>query len=114
MDAIGCNRTVINAIREGGGNYALPVKENQKKLWAAIHEETEKIIKEERLDELDCAQKIQKGHGRIEKIVFRMLSDTGFLHEKLGLKSFYGTIARIGIMDKTTIRKANENIFDGK
>lgn len=109
MDAIGCNQTVINAIREGGGNYVLPVKENQKKLWAAIHEETEKITKEERWDELDCTQKIQKEHGRIEKTVFRMLSDTGFVYEKLGLKSFYGTIARIGIMDKTT-----ETMKEGK
>ena len=31
-----------------------------------------------------------------------MLSDTSFIYEQLGLKTFYGTIARIGIMDKTT------------
>lgn len=102
MDAMGCNQTVINAIREGGGNYVLPVKENQKKLWTAIHEEIENISKEGRWDELDCTEKLQKEHGRIEKVVFRMVSDTSFLYEKLGLKSFYGTIARIGIMDKTT------------
>ena len=46
MDAIGCNQTVIKAIREGGGNYVLPVKENQKKLRAAIHEEIEKLTEE--------------------------------------------------------------------
>ena len=38
-----------------------------------------------------------------------MLSDTGFVYEKLGLKSFYGTIARIGVMDKTT-----ETVKDGE
>ena len=53
-------------------------------------------------DKLDCTEKLQKEHGRVDKAVFRMLSDTSFVYEKLGLKSFYGTIARIGVMDKTT------------
>ncbi len=39
MDAMGCNQTVIKAIKKGGGNYVLPVKENQKKLLAVINEE---------------------------------------------------------------------------
>lgn len=102
IDAIGCNQTVINAIHEGGGNYVLPVKENQKKLLAVINEETERIQKENLWEKLNRTEKLTKEHGRIEKIVFRMLADTGFIYEKLGLKSFYGTIARIGIMDKTT------------
>ena len=38
-----------------------------------------------------------------------MLPDTSFIYEKLGLELFYGTIARIGIMDKTT-----ETMKDGK
>ena len=109
MDAMGCNRTVIEAIHEGGGNYVLPVKENQKKLFAAVNEEIEKLKKEKRWDKLDCTEVLQKEHGRIDKAAFRMLSDTGFVYEKLGLGSFYGTIARIGIMDKMT-----EAVKDGK
>ena len=101
MDAMGCNQTVIKAIRKGGGNYVLPVKENQKKLWGAVNEEIGKIIEKGMWGELERTEVLQKGHGRIEKIVFRMLADTGFVYEKLGLKSFYGTIARIGVMDKT-------------
>lgn len=104
MDAMGCNQTVIKAVRKGGGNYVVPVKENQKKLWETINEEIENLIKEKKWDKLDNAQMLQKEHGRIDKVVFRMLSDTSFIYEKLGLKSFYGTIARIGIMDKTTER----------
>lgn len=119
MDAIGCNQTVISAVREGGGNYVLPVKENQKKLWAAIHEEIETLIKEETWDKLDSTEVLQKEHGRMDKVVFRMLSDTSFVYEKLGLKSFYGTIARIGIIDKTTetmkdgeeVKTENRSIF---
>ena len=101
MDAMGCNQTVIKAIRKGGGNYVLPVKENQKKLLGTVNEEIEKIKEKGKWGELERTEVLQKGHGRIEKIVFRMLTDTGFIYEKLGLKSFYGTIARIGVMDKT-------------
>ena len=87
MDAMGCNQTVIKEIHAGGGNYVLPVKE--------------KLEKEKKWNRLDRTELLQKKHGRIEKVVFRMLSDTSFVYEKLGLKSFYGTIARIGVMDKT-------------
>lgn len=109
MDAMGCNQTVIRAVREGGGNYVLPVKENQKKLLGAVNEEIENLIKERKWDKLDSTEILLKEHGRIDKVVFRMLSDTGFVYEKLGLKSFYGTIARIGVMDKTA-----ETVKDGE
>lgn len=109
MDAMGCNQTVIKAVREGGGNYVLPVKENQKKLLGAVNEEIENLIKERKWDKLDSTEILMKEHGRVDKVVFRMLSDTGFVYEKLGLKSFYGTIARIGVMDKTT-----ETVKDGE
>ena len=119
MDAIGCNQTVIKAIRKGGGNYVLPVKENQKKLLGIIGEEIKRLKKEKTWEKLDCIERLQKDHGRIEKVVFRMLSDTSFVYEKLGLKSFYGTIARIGVMDKTVetkkdgeeIQTKNRSIF---
>lgn len=70
-------------------------------------------------DKLDRTETLKKGHGRIEKIVFRMLPDTSFIYEKLGLKSFYGTIAKVGIMDKrievfkegTEIKTETRNIF---
>lgn len=109
MDAMGCNQTVIKAIRDGGGNYVLPVKENQKRLYGAVNEEIENLMENKGWEELDCTETLQKEHGRIEKAAFRMLSDTSFLYEKLGQESFYGTIARIGIMDKTT-----ETMKEGK
>lgn len=114
MDAMGCNQRVIEAVRKGGGNYVLPVKENQKKLLAAINEEIEDLKKERAWEKLDRTEVLQKEHGRIDKVVFRMLSDTGFVYEKLGTSSFYGTIARIGIMDKTTeTKKDGEEVKTG-
>lgn len=100
IDAMGCNKTVIDAIRNGGGNYVVPVKENQKRLYVAIQEKIEKLESEGGLEDLDKAEKLTKEHGRIETICMRMIEDTSFLYEKLGLESFYGSIARIGILDK--------------
>lgn len=119
MDAMGCNQTVIKAIHSGEGNYVLPVKENQKRLWGVINEEIEKLKKAGTWEKLDCIEMLQKEHGRIEKVVFRLVSDTSFIYEKLGLGSFYGTIARIGVMDKTTetlkegeeVKTKNRSIF---
>ena len=111
MDAMGCNQTVIKAIEKGGGNYVLPVKENQKKLYGIINEEIEKLKREKEWESLDCTECLQKGHGRIEKVEFRLMADTSFIYKKLGLKSFYGTIARIGVMEKTVgMKKDGEEV----
>ena len=81
----------------------MPVKENQKRLLNTITEEMERQQSDgEKWQELERTEGIHKEHGRIEKVEMRMISDTSFLYEKLGTESFYGTIARIGVMDKTT------------
>lgn len=106
VDAIGCNQTVINAIRSGGGSYVVPVKENQKKLLETINEKIEEIESSgDGWDKLDMAKALHKEHGRIENVEMHMLKDTSFIYEKLGTESFYGTVARVGIMDKTTETK---------
>jgi len=109
IDAMGCNQTVIHAIHEGGGNYVLPVKENQKKLLETITREIKRQQEEKTWDSLDKTEGLKKAHGRIEKLEFRMLSDTSFIYDSLGTAAFYGTIARVGIMDKTT-----ETAVDGE
>lgn len=103
IDAIGCNKTVIDAIHKGKGSYVVPVKENQKRLLEAIREETERLEETGEFKNLDRAEKINKEHGRLEKTRMTMIGDTSFIYEKLGLESFYGSIARIGIMDKKVI-----------
>lgn len=105
MDAIGCNNTVIKAIQEGGGNYAVPVKENQKRLMKAINREIGKLEESGEIRELDKAEKLSKEHGRLETVRMRMIDNTAFLYEELGMDSFYGSIARIGIMDKKVCRE---------
>lgn len=34
-----------------------------------------------------------------------MIADTSFIYEKLKLKSFYGTIARVGVIEKKIIKE---------
>lgn len=102
IDGIGCNQTVIQAILERGGSYVIPVKENQKRLLRAIEEELERLKEEGRYEKLEGVEQISKKHGRIESIKGRLIKDTSFLYEKLGLESFYGSIARIGVIEKKT------------
>ena len=103
MDAIGCNQTVINAIHSGGGRYVVPVKENQKRLLDTITEEIKcQQAAGGKWEELEMAEGLHKEHGRIEKVEMRLLPDTSFIYERLGTGSFYGTVAKVGIMDKTT------------
>lgn len=103
VDAIGCNSTVIKAIQEGGGNYVLPVKENQKRLYRAINQEIARLEKANEFAKLDKAEKTNKEHGRIENVRMTMIDNTEFVLKELGMESFYGTIARIGVMEKTVI-----------
>ena len=105
IDAIGCCASVIEAIRKQGGNYLMPVKENQPRLNAVIKDKIAQMIEDGSYKMLDCVSERKQGHGRIEKTEFRLIKDTSFLYEELGTASFYGSIARIGVMDKTVEQK---------
>lgn len=102
VDAIGCNSTVIDAIRNGGGNYLIPVKENQPRLLSVIQKRIAEMQEDGSWKKAEVVSCLTKGHGRIENVEFRMISDTSFIYEALGTERFFGTIAKIGIMDKTT------------
>ena len=105
IDAIGCNQTVLNKITESGGDYVVPVKENQKKLLKAIEEKIEELKTSGEYEKLDSTEQLTKEHGRIEKIKATLITDTSFIYERLKMKSFYGSIARIGVIEKETLRK---------
>jgi len=105
IDAIGCNKNVIDTIIGKGGHYMVPVKENQKKLFNAIHKEAEKLEKEGKFEKLPSSERIIKKHGRTETMKLTLLKNTAFIYEELGVDSFYGNVARVGIIDKTTTKK---------
>ena len=67
LDAMGCQKSIAQAIVQGGGDYVLQVKENQH----ALHESLKLLFAEGLRD--DCqgvryatAQDLEKDHGRLE------------------------------------------------
>lgn len=109
IDAIGTNEKIINKIIEKKGNYLFQVKDNQLNLKRAIEEEIERLEKNDKFKDLDTITIEQNQHGRYEKITTTMIKNTEFIYKKLGLKSFYGTIAHVAVYDKVTKR-----LIDGK
>ncbi len=112
VDAIGCNRTVIGAIEKGGGKYVVPVKENNLRLLRSIEKKIRESEENGEWDELERTSCLKKEHGRIESTEMRMIKDTSFIYEELGAEGIYGTIARVGVMDKkvTANRKGKESV----
>jgi predicted transposase YbfD/YdcC len=67
IDALGCNRTVIELILEGKGNYVLQVKDNQPTLNAKLSGLMDELILENfKGVEHDYYQQTDGDHGRIE------------------------------------------------
>lgn len=107
VDAIGGCRRVIEAIETRGGSYVIPVKENQPGFLRAIKEKVKELEESEEIKELDFAENVNKGHGRIEKYRLAMIKNTAFVYEKMGAESYLNTVAGIGIIDKTVTEKVS-------
>ena len=108
IDAIGTNENIIKTIIDKKGHYLLQVKDNQSNLKAEIEKEIENLKLKNEYEKLETAQLELTGHGRHEIIKTILIKNTQFIFEKLGLKSFYGTIAHVAVFDKTT-----EKLVDG-
>ena len=109
IDAAGTTEPILNHICNSNGYYLVPVKKNQKRLYETIEKTVEGYEKSGKFDTLKRVELTQSGHGRKERIRTTMISNTAFIFEQLGLDSFYGTIARVGVMDKLVSQK-----IDGK
>ena len=105
VDAIGGCRRVIEAIEKGGGSYVIPVKENQPGFLRTIKERVKELEESGEIKELDFAENVNKGHGRIEKYRLAMIKNTAFVYEKMGAESYLNTVAGIGIIDKRVTEK---------
>ena len=107
-DAISTNENIIKAIIDKKGHYLLQVKDNQSNLKIEIEKEIENLKLKNEYEKLETAQLELTGHGRYEIIKTTLIKNTQFIFEKLGLKSFCGTIAHVAVFDKTT-----EKLVDG-
>lgn len=98
-DAVGYSQAVIDAIHSRGGNYVLPVKESQKRLFEAVNEKIRELEKDGRWDKILWFGTSRIKNERRERSKFSALDKVGVTYEELGLGSFYGTAARICVMD---------------
>jgi predicted transposase YbfD/YdcC len=84
IDAMGCQKEIANKIIEGGADYVLMVKDNQKGLKSQV----EKMFRLQ--NNCPAAETLDAGHGRIETRICHVINDLTFMDDKElwhGLKS---------------------------
>jgi predicted transposase YbfD/YdcC len=75
IDAMGCQKEIAKQIVEGGGDYILPVKDNQPNLLYDIQECLAKALDCNFKDYCwDCWDMVERGHGRQEKRSYLILN----------------------------------------
>ena len=81
IDAAGCQKNIVETIRNAGGNYLLAVKGNQPKLYDEIvnlFNEAHKVDFDY-VNNCDRYESLEKNSGRIEKRSVAIISDTSDL-----------------------------------
>ncbi len=77
IDAMGCQKEIINTIVERKADYAIAVKENQKTLYESIKDSFAEAIPDDVAHE--SYETIEKGHGRIEKRTYSIITEESYL-----------------------------------
>ena len=83
IDAMGCQRSIVAKIIEGGGDYVLAVKDNQ----PTLHEDL-KLLFDEAIERnfehmgYDYDEQAEKGHGRLETRRVWVTRDVQWLRER--------------------------------
>ena len=102
-DAMGCQRAIAEQIHEGGGDYILAVKDNQKTLHDDI-----KLLFEDAIEHgfegmsRDVHETVEKGHGRIETRKVWVTREVDWLRERgdwVGLRSAVRVETRREVLD---------------
>ena len=84
-DAMSCQKKIVEKIVEKKADYTIGLKQNQ----PALYQDTEDYF-HEFAEEIPWKITYDKGHGRIEKRVYRLLTDISWLEQKdewCGLKA---------------------------
>lgn len=99
IDAMGAQTKIADKIVDGGADYILALKGNQKEL----REEIESIYRVQKPEQTN--ETVEKGHGRIETRKCNLITDLEFLHGKekwTNLTSLIEIKSERTINDKTT------------
>lgn len=77
MDAMGCQRAIVDQIRTQGGDYLVALKRNQPATYDAVAEAMADVVAGSlQVDTYDWAETIDKGHGRLEHRTCHVVEDT--------------------------------------
>lgn len=84
IDSIGCQREIAGRIIQGGGNYVLPVKNNQ----ATLRQKVQGLLDEAALGgigglNVGCFEQSEEGHGRLETRRVWVVDDVACLGKRL-------------------------------
>jgi predicted transposase YbfD/YdcC len=92
-DAMHCQTKTSDIVIDGGGDYILQVKKNQKKLYDEIQAFFHKTDRDEpELFEGNCFNELDGEHGRINERQYRRLVITDWLSEGKKFKKSYAVI----------------------
>lgn len=73
IDAMGCQKEIAAKIKQCNAEYILAVKDNQK----SLHDDLREAFKESQTDDSDV--QMHTDHGRIEKRICRIITDTDWV-----------------------------------
>ena len=99
IDAMGCQRTIVEKITDKGADYVIALKGNQK----SLHEEAQLFFK----DFADCVEKYEtydKGHGREEVREYFLESNIDWLPQH----TEWSNLQAIGMVRTRVLEKGNE------
>lgn len=76
IDAMGCQKKIVSEIVKKNADYCIAVKENQKTLYDGIKDSFKGTAY---IKERETYETLEKGHGRIEKRVYTVITDQEYL-----------------------------------
>lgn len=102
-DALNCQTAIATAIKEGGGEYLLSVKENQPTLhhdvettFKFVEQSREKPILDLPAPIVEEANTLEKGHGRLEERCIKLCRDLSWLSnpDKWSDLNYFASVTR--------------------
>lgn len=102
IDAMGCQKSITKQIIDGGGHYAIAVKENQPKLHTQISKHFNNLFDMQYNKHVDFSVSSEKNRGRIETRRCMVTSNIDWLD---GKESWQGLKSIIVIESKRTVNE---------
>lgn len=102
IDAIGCQRSIAEAIRAKGADYLLALKHN----WPTLAEEVRLFFEREPKSAFDTFETVDGDHGRIEVRRHFVSSDVAWLasHRRFPGEPRFPALAMIGVVESQVER----------